>query len=84
MHLGKALGHILISSQCDFPRGYSKYSLQPEKINKDGEDMLLDLSPIPEFFVSYFQMSYLLGVNQRTNPLDSTRRRCFHKELQNL
>lgn len=49
-----------------------KYSPGPEKMNRDGEDMLSDLSPIPEFVDFSFQMSYFLGVNHRNNPLDST------------
>lgn len=62
----------------------AKYSPGPDKMNRDGEDTLPDLSPIPEFVASSFQMIYLLGVNQRNNPLDSTRERYCHKrKLQN-
>lgn len=58
----------------------AKYSPGPEKMNRDAEDMLPGLSPIPEFVTSSFHMIYPLGVNQRSNPLESTRERYCHKE----
>lgn len=49
------------------------------EMNRDGEDMLPVLPHIPEYVASSFQMSYPLGVNQRTNQLDSIQGRYCHK-----